>query len=950
MSKNTAPTFLIKNSPVITDLGYNDTAYSVKVQADGKVVVVGISLDDLNSDFGQTSGHIGVARYNSNGTIDTSFSGDGWLTTAGNLYAYSSAVQSDGKILAVGTSGYFDTTQFVNHYDFTLIRYNTDGSLDSSFGTDGTVTTSFVGSANLAYSVALQSDGKILAAGQASNDPADSGLGSHDFGLVRYNSDGSLDTTFGNGGKVTTDMGSTDDVAKSVLVQSNGKIVLAGHGGLARYNSNGSLDTTFSGDGKVATDYSINSSALLTSGKIVAGGGYEIDRYNANGSLDNSFSGDGKVATDFTVNSIALQANGKLVAVGDNTLARYNSDGSLDTTFSGDGKVQTSFTIESVTVQTDGKLVVTGTGLAFGNTLYYDHDFYTARYNANGSLDTTFNTNLNTVGFPVTVSEGGLEPVDISLHALISDAQLDALNGGLGNYSGASLTLARHGGANAEDVFGADHYGDLVLQNGTVTLNGTAVGTYQQSPGQLSILFGTATSAQVNSVLHQLTYTNSSETAPSSVQLDWTFNDGDPTNPLSTTATTPVTITAHDSAPIGFVSINGTAAVGQTLTATNTISDLDGMVANTVFTYQWQGSSDNGTHWTALGSGANLVLTQAMLSQQIQVTATYTDAQGFTDSTNAVQGTAGNDVLGYHTRGNLIGLDGNDQFYSANYVNELFNGGNGEDLVNLSFSSAGATVNLGLSTAQDKGAGFTNTFLSIEDLIGSNYGDTLTGSAAANALFGMNGNDTLNGGDGNDTLNGGADNDTLDGGAGIDMALYSSATLGVSVNLALTTAQNTLGAGTDTLLNIENLTGSAYNDVLLGSTANNTLLGGAGNDLLAGGLGNDTLTGGAGQDTFAFNSTLGAANIDTITDFSVADDTIRLSKGIFTTLTSGVLAAEAFKIIGNGGVADSTDHLLYNTATGSLSYDADGSGAGAAVQIAILGTGLAMTNADFMVV
>ncbi|ASF48041.1 hypothetical protein [Methylovulum psychrotolerans] len=688
MSKNTAPTFLIKNSPVITDLGYNDTAYSVKVQADGKVVVVGISLDDLNSDFGQTSGHIGVARYNSDGT------------------------------------------------------------------------------------------------------------------------------------------------------------------------------------------------------------------------------------------------------------------------FSGDGKVQTSFTIESVTVQTDGKLVVTGTGLAFGNTLYYDHDFYTARYNANGSLDTTFNTNLNTVGFPVTVSEGGLEPVDISLHALISDAQLDALNGGLGNYSGASLTLARHGGANAEDVFGADHYGDLVLQNGTVTLNGTAVGTYQQSPGQLSILFGTATSAQVNSVLHQLTYTNSSETAPSSVQLDWTFNDGDPTNPLSTTATTPVTITAHDSAPIGFVSINGTAAVGQTLTATNTISDLDGMVANTVFTYQWQGSSDNGTHWTALGSGANLVLTQAMLSQQIQVTATYTDAQGFTDSTNAVhvQGTAGNDVLGYHTRGNLIGLDGNDQFYSANYVNELFNGGNGEDLVNLSFSSAGATVNLGLSTAQDKGAGFTNTFLSIEDLIGSNYGDTLTGSAAANALFGMNGNDTLNGGDGNDTLNGGADNDTLDGGAGIDMALYSSATLGVSVNLALTTAQNTLGAGTDTLLNIENLTGSAYNDVLLGSTANNTLLGGAGNDLLAGGLGNDTLTGGAGQDTFAFNSTLGAANIDTLTDFSVADDTIRLSKGIFTTLTSGVLAAEAFKIIGNGGVADSTDHLLYNTATGALSYDTDGSGAAAAVQIAILGTGLAMTNADFMVV
>jgi Ca2+-binding RTX toxin-like protein len=121
--------------------------------------------------------------------------------------------------------------------------------------------------------------------------------------------------------------------------------------------------------------------------------------------------------------------------------------------------------------------------------------------------------------------------------------------------------------------------------------------------------------------------------------------------------------------------------------------------------------------------------------------------------------------------------------------------------------------------------------------------------------------------------------------------------------------------------------------------------------VLAGGLGNDRLTGGAGKDIFAFNSALGAGNIDTLTDFSVADDTIRLENGIFTTLTTpGVLAAAAFKIIGNGGVADSTDHLLYNTATGSLSYDADGSGAAAAVQIAILGTGLAMTNADFIVV
>ncbi|MBT9100001.1 hypothetical protein KFZ76_20070 [Methylovulum psychrotolerans] len=541
-------------------------------------------------------------------------------------------------------------------------------------------------------SVALQSDGKILLAGRAA-----SGTNSYNFGLVRLNTDGSLDTAFGNGGKVTTDMGSANDAAFSTLVQSDGKIVLAGHSGLARYNSNGSLDNTFSGDGKLATSYSISGAVSVWGGKLVAAGGNTIDRYKA--------------------------------------------DGSLDTTFSGDGKAQVGFTAAGVTVQADGKILVTGSGPTFGGALSgNDHDFYTARYNANGSLDTTFNATFNTVGTAVVAQEGGATPTAIAPHALIQDAELDALNGGLGNYSGASLTLARHGGANAQDVLGVS--GTLALSNGSVVLGGTVVGTYQQSPGQLTLLFGTATSAQVNSVLHQLTYTNSSQAAPTAIQLAWTFNDGDPTHPLATTAATPITIMASNSHADGHVWINGNHAAGQTLTASNDLTDPDGMAANTVFTYQWQGSS-NGTTWSNLGSGANLVVTPA--------------------------------------------------------------------------------------------------------------------------------------------------------------------------------------------------------------TANNTLSGGNGNDLLAGSLGNDTLTGGLGQDTFAFNSALGAGNIDTITDFNVANDTIRLSKGIFTTLTSGVLAAEAFKILGNGGVEDGSDHLLYNTATGALSYDADGSGTGAAVQIAILGTGLAMTNADFMV-
>jgi len=635
---------------------------------------------------------------------------------------------------------------------------------------------------------------------------------------------------------------------------------------------------------------------------------------------------------------------------------------------------------------------------------------------------------------------------------------LDALNGGLGNYSGAGLTLARHGGANADDAFNAYAYGPLVLKNGTVSLHdntGTSlvsVGTYQQSGGQLTITFGAATSVQVNQVLDNLTYsyTNPSPTAatsPASLHVDWTFSDGNATQPLSATATTTVNIIPADNGHNGHVTISGNRAAGQTLTASNDLSDPDNGMGTV--SYRWLGSSDNFKTSNSLGNGASLVQTQAMLGEQIKLIASYTDGQGFATTVLALQGTAGDDLLLTDENGSYAsGLDGNDRFQmtysSAITGNDILDGGNGRDTVSYMQIGAAITVNLGLTTAQntfgkvmdtllnienvygstyntntltgnaadntlvggnngntlsggdgndsliggvgynaandilDGGAGIdtasyvsayggvtvnlalttaqntigagTDTLLNIENLSGSWYNDTLSGNAGDNTLYGLGGNDTLSGGAGNDTLDGGAGNDTLDGGAGTDTASYASASAGVLVNLALTAAQNTHNAGTDTLLNIENLRGSAYSDTLLGNTGANTLFGGAGNDLLAGGLGNDTLTGGIGQDTFAFNSTLGAGNIDTLTDFNVANDTIRLSKGIFTTLTTpGTLAAAAFKILGNGGSEDSTDHILYNTATGALSYDADGSGAGAAVQIAILGTGLAITNADFMV-
>jgi len=254
-------------------------------------------------------------------------------------------------------------------------------------------------------------------------------------------------------------------------------------------------------------------------------------------------------------------------------------------------------------------------------------------------------------------------------------------------------------------------------------------------------------------------------------------------------------------------------------------------------------------------------------TQMLEVTIAGGSTFTGTADADAIQGSDGNDTL-IGGSGNDI-LDGRDGIDTASYVNAL----------------AAVTVNLGTGTAT--GGDGNDTLTSIENVTGSSNNDTLTGDAGANALLGVAGNDTLSGGDGNDTLEGGAGNDSIDGGSGIDTASYASALLAVTVDLGTGSAT---GDGIDTLGNIENVLGSAFNDSLTGNgnanllnggMGNDTLNGSGGDDTLVGGTGQDSLTGGLGADESQWNTTLEFG--DVITDFTAGSD-----KLVFDVGSSGV--------------------------------------------------------------
>jgi uncharacterized delta-60 repeat protein len=348
--------------------------------------------------------------------FDTTYSDDGVQTNnigSGNDFGFASKIQTDGKIVASGIS--FNG----QNYDLVVIRYNTNGTLDTSFSNDGILTKDIGSNSFDRSTIAIQNNGKINIAGTYRNNSA------IDFAIIQLNNDGTFDNSFSDDGIQTTDFGGLDEVL-CMAIQNDGKILVAGKStflleypevSIARYNTNGTSDASFNGDGLFTTNFeqgsvNANSISIKSDGEIILVGEYDdtisnIDvlvlKLTNNGNLDSTFSEDGIQIIDIAGStdrafSCALQTNGKIIITGtsivglsyDIALLRLSSDGSLDTTFSDDGiqtiDISTSNDYGySVAIQSDGKILVAGNYLGNSNST-----IFVLRTNSDGTLDTSF--------------------------------------------------------------------------------------------------------------------------------------------------------------------------------------------------------------------------------------------------------------------------------------------------------------------------------------------------------------------------------------------------------------------------------------------------------------------------------------------------------------------------------------------------------------------------------
>ena len=384
--------------------GYKSSARAIVIQADGKILVSG-SL--LKRNVVYDSGYSVLTRYRTDGTLDLDFGRSGIVIDTFVYGANASLLQPDGKIVVAG----FKLLSKFGGYDFALMRFNIDGSKDTTFGKNGNVSTHF-GPEAIINAITLQHDGKIIAVGVIT-----AGNSIDTLAIVRYNNDGSIDTIFGIKG-IIKNLLPYSSKPHTVAIQSDGKIIIAGDDPLdatffvIRFKSNGSVDSVFGLNGSFSDNTifhfgSICSIIIEPNGKIIVGGsskygdGFILGRLNQDGTYNSPFGPNGYAFADFNAfdltfsqfcNATIKQPNGKLIAVGSIYynpskrysigLARFNANGLIDSSFGTDGLVSTfsdsiPFGVTGIAMDSNGRIVVVGNA---------NNNFMLSRYSADLKL------------------------------------------------------------------------------------------------------------------------------------------------------------------------------------------------------------------------------------------------------------------------------------------------------------------------------------------------------------------------------------------------------------------------------------------------------------------------------------------------------------------------------------------------------------------------------------